>query len=261
MNGRELAAMAGQENVVVIRRPFFEWLGHVSDALLLDQVLYWQSAAGAGQWWHQSDPTLAHRLCLGIKSIAPARERLVAAGYIKTERRGQPFRMFYLADLDLIGKAFAEHLASHPNWDDRKRIASRPKQDDQSSTLGSPSIEGDVKVFDGQSKALKTLGAKAPGTRKPSPWSSLVDQILADYGVAASKGNCSLAGKVVANAQANGLEPEDAAREWAAWMEGVRSEGRLRFVPLHKAANAWASEWLLGERRGSEAIVIEGGIL
>lgn len=112
------------------------------------------------------------------------------------------------------------------------------------------------------SKALKPLGAKAPGVRKPSPWSSLVDQILSDYGVAASKSNCSLAGKVVANAQANGLQPEDAAREWAAWMAGVLAEGRLRFVPLHKAANAWSSEWLLGERRrDSEAIVIEGGIL
>ena len=153
MIGRDLAALAGQENVVIIRRPFVEWLGNIPDALLIDQILYWQNRAGAGEWWHLSDEEMGERLLLSKKAIAPSRDRLVSLGFIRTERKGLPYRTFYLADLDKIAKAFGEHVSS-------LGITSHPSADDKPSDTGCPSIEGGVKGV----RKVKTQTPENPRT-------------------------------------------------------------------------------------------------
>ena len=140
MNGRDLAALAGQENVVIIRRPFVDWLGHVPDALLIDQVLYWQSEAGDGQWWHKPDALMADRLCLSVRAIAQARDRLVARGLVQTERRGLPCRTFYLANLDAIAEGFSEHVA-------QGCVTSSAFSQNWTRENAEPSIEDGVKVL------------------------------------------------------------------------------------------------------------------
>lgn len=103
MNGRELiSALCGQENVIVIRRPFVEWLGHVSDALLLDQAMYRQDRAGDGEWWHQSDEDMSERICVPIRSLKRCRARLADAGLIETVRKGIPPRIHYRVDLQAV---------------------------------------------------------------------------------------------------------------------------------------------------------------
>lgn len=268
MNGRELiAALCGQENIVVIRRPFVAWLGHVSDALLLDQAMYWQDRAGDGEWWHQSDEDMSERICIPVRSLKRSRVRLAEAGLIKTIRKGIPPRIHYQVDLQAAVDGLTASLAKQgqpaptvmPTGPDSR--ANRPPLLGQ---MAQSSIEGGVKVTEGKSKAVKPptpTASRGSSPRRQSPWSDFVQRVLDDYSVAATKGNCSAAGVAVANAQKNGLTPDDAAREWSAWMDQVRSEGRQKYLPIYKAGNAWASEWLLGERRDSEAIVIEGGIL
>ena len=113
MTGAELAALSGQRNVLVIRRPFVEWLGHVSDALLLDQLFYWQGQAGEGSAWAMTADEMSDHLCLGVKSLSASRKRLVAAGLLTAERRGIPARMHYTFDSAKAAEMFSEHVASN----------------------------------------------------------------------------------------------------------------------------------------------------
>lgn len=114
MNGRELiAALCGQENVIVIRRPFVAWLGHVSDALLLDQAMYWQDRAGDGEWWHQSDEDMSDRICVPVRSLKRSRVRLIEAGLIETVRKGIPPRIHYRVDLQAVVDGLSVSVAKH----------------------------------------------------------------------------------------------------------------------------------------------------
>ncbi len=114
MNGRELvAALCGQENVIVIRRPFVSWLGHVSDALLLDQAMYWQDRAGDGEWWHQSDDDMSERICVPVRSLKRSRVRLIEAGLIETVRKGIPPRIHYRVDLQAVVDGLSVSVAKH----------------------------------------------------------------------------------------------------------------------------------------------------
>jgi len=136
VNGRELiAALCGQENVIVIRRPFVAWLGHVSDALLLDQVMYWQDRAGDGVWWHQSDEDVCERLCLTLHALYQARNRLAARGLIETSRKGIPARIHYLVHTQAVVDGLSEHVGPNgrtgaANPEDKGRESKEPSIDE-----------------------------------------------------------------------------------------------------------------------------------
>lgn len=113
MTGAELAALSGQRNVLVIRRPFAEWLGHVSDALLLDQMMYWQDQEGAGKAWTMTEDEMADHLCMGVRALAASRKRLESAGFLAVTRLGIPARLHYVFHSDKAAEAFGEHVKAN----------------------------------------------------------------------------------------------------------------------------------------------------
>lgn len=113
MTGAELAALSGQRNVLVIRRPFAEWLGHVSDALLFDQMMYWQDQEGAGKAWTMTEDEMADHLCMGVRALAASRKRLESAGFLVVTRLGIPARLHYVFHSDKAAEAFGEHVKAN----------------------------------------------------------------------------------------------------------------------------------------------------
>lgn len=109
--GAVLAALSGQDRVVVIRRPLVDWLGCDVQARLLDQCLYEADKAG-GDWFAVTDAEWCDRLLVAQHKLAPARVALVARGLLETDRRGIPARLFYRMDTENVFAAFADWLGS-----------------------------------------------------------------------------------------------------------------------------------------------------
>lgn len=109
--GAVLAALSGQDRVVIIRRPLVDWLGCDVQARLLDQCLYEADKAG-GEWFAVTDAEWCDRLLVAQHKLAPARVALVARGLLETDRRGIPARLFYQMDAENVFASFADWLGS-----------------------------------------------------------------------------------------------------------------------------------------------------
>lgn len=109
--GAVLAALSGQDKVVVIRRPFVDWLGSIEAALLLDQCLYEADRAG-GDWFKVTDTQWRDRLLLAQHKLIAARKSLVGLKLLETARRGVPARLYYRMDVEAVFDAFALHLGA-----------------------------------------------------------------------------------------------------------------------------------------------------
>lgn len=151
VTGRELAALSGQESIVVIRRPFVHWLGNIGRALLFDQILFEGNARG-GEWFAVSDTEWQNRLLLSRREIRDARDHLVGLGVLETKSEGMPRRMWYKLDADkaaLLFTAFvSEAGASTLEWPNgRTRLVKRAVKSDQMATHSIQGVEGDGKVI------------------------------------------------------------------------------------------------------------------
>lgn len=82
-----LLQMAGQTNVITVRRPFVAFTGTLEAAMLLDQLLYWTSRSVMGGWVAKSDAEFQEELCLTRYSVRTARDRLIKMGIIETDVR------------------------------------------------------------------------------------------------------------------------------------------------------------------------------
>lgn len=82
-----LLQMAGQSNVITVRRPFVAFTGTLEAAMLLDQLLYWTSRSVMGGWIAKSDAEFQDELCLTRYSVRAARDRLVEMGIVEVDVR------------------------------------------------------------------------------------------------------------------------------------------------------------------------------
>ncbi len=82
-----LLQMAGQSNVITVRRPFVAFTGSLEAAMMLDQLLYWTSRSVMGGWVAKSDVDFQEELCLTRYSVRAARDRLIEMGIIETDVR------------------------------------------------------------------------------------------------------------------------------------------------------------------------------
>ena len=290
MNGRAFAALAGQESVIVIRRPFVAWLGHVSDALLMDQLIYWQDAAGAGHWFPMADAQLAAHLCLTEYEISQARARLAASGMLEAARMGIPARMHYRLDVGAAFRAFAAFLdAAAPEQVPGISATSSPESPHWRGETAEHTTYKVDKGINGENKNQNPNGADntPPATdagdagprrrgrpRKVRPeaadggaapaapaalrgnWPEFRARVLADYGAIASKGNHALISNIARTAaEAHGLAEPQALAAWAEfWAELIRAN-QTKYVTLAGAANRFG-QWLkstIAERRRTNA--------
>lgn len=278
MNGRAFAALAGQESIIVIRRPFVAWLGHVSDALLMDQLIYWQDAAGAGEWFPMGDASLAAHLCLSEYEISQARARLVASGMVEAARLGIPARMHYRLD---VGSAFAAFAAFVGVVDNALHVP----ENAATSSPNSPDWRGDSEEHTiykvnkgingenenqkingtahnaaadaGQSAATRRRGrprkVQAAATDSPPElgkvgklrgnWPDFRARVLADYGAIGTKANHALVSNIARTAaEAHGLAEPQALAAWSEFWSGL-SDAELKYIPLPSAANRFG-QWL-----------------
>lgn len=82
-----LLQMAGQSNVITVRRPFVAFTGSLEAAMLLDQLLYWTPRSVMGGWIAKSDAELQDELCLKRYSVRAARDRLVEMKLVEVDVR------------------------------------------------------------------------------------------------------------------------------------------------------------------------------
>lgn len=120
MTGKALAALAGQDRVLVIRKPFVDWLGDIPTALLLDQMMFWQDRAGEGEEWSYTDAQMADHLCLSLYGLSKARDVLVSRKLLTATRKGMPRKMVYCLDLDAVAEGFKAHVTRDQTTSDAK---------------------------------------------------------------------------------------------------------------------------------------------
>lgn len=111
-----LLQMAGQSNVITVRRPFVAFTGSLERAMLLDQLLYWTPRSVMGGWVAKTDAEFQDELCLTRYSIRSARDGLVEMGIIETDVRkfnGFPTQHYRvnMAELTKQWSAFVSRLS------------------------------------------------------------------------------------------------------------------------------------------------------
>lgn len=99
---------------IAYHRVFRAITGNTVAAIMLSQALYWQRIVDKGKggkegWWYKSAAEWEEELGLGRSEQETARKVLTASGFLATERRGVPARMWYRLDLDVLEKKLEEY--------------------------------------------------------------------------------------------------------------------------------------------------------
>lgn len=108
-----LLQMAGQVNIITVRRPFVSFTGTLERAMLLDQLLYWTPRSVMGGWIAKTDAEFQSELCLTRYSVRAAREGLVEMKIIETEVRkfnGSPTQ-HYRVNMAELTKQWSEFVS------------------------------------------------------------------------------------------------------------------------------------------------------
>lgn len=134
-----LALMSGR--VIAFRVELVEPAGGVAGALMLSQALYWQSIAGAGEWWWQTHESWWEQTRLTRKVQARCRVDLCASGILEEARRGMPAKLWYRVNLKRLAEVLSGDVEKGP-----------PRPDDEGETgcfrTGQPvAPNGDIKML------------------------------------------------------------------------------------------------------------------
>lgn len=108
-----LLQMAGQNNVITVRRPFVAFTGSLERAMLLDQLLYWTPRSTMGGWIAKTDADFQDELCLTRYSVRAAREGLAEMKIIETDVRkfnGSPTQ-HYKVNMAELTKQWSEFVS------------------------------------------------------------------------------------------------------------------------------------------------------
>ena len=133
-----LLQMAGQSNVITVRRPFVKFTGSLEAAMMLDQLLYWTSRSVMGGWVAKTDAEWQEELCLKRYSVRMACATLQAMKLVETEvRRFNNFpTQHYRVKLDELNQQWSEFVArlSENEQTDYSKSNSRLSENEQTLT-------------------------------------------------------------------------------------------------------------------------------
>ena len=104
-----LRRFAGQENSIVIPKPFVQFTGGIEPAMMLSQLLYWSERNGGRGRVYKTDKEWADELSLTKYAVRQARAKLESLGILKTEihrANGNPTVHYYLLEDALSEKWF-----------------------------------------------------------------------------------------------------------------------------------------------------------
>lgn len=250
MTGKALAALAGQDRVLVIRKPFVDWLGDIPTALLLDQMMFWQDRAGEGEEWSYTDAQMADHLCLSLYGLSKARDVLVSRKLLTATRKGMPRKMVYCLDLDAVAEGFKAHVM-------RDQITSDAKSHHMCSDLESHSIyEGKSKKKDIAPNVTARASSPTPVDPKPAkprPPRPLFDAFMAAF----PKAPASIAGRFDAMCS----EAKLTVDRWHAFMADpkIRASYTDGFLTRNNAGDRFHA-WATTSRRNPTRDVDDGGV-
>jgi len=110
-----LIALSGQDNVVVIRKPFVKFTGSLEAGILLGQLLYWTPRARIpGGWIAKTDKDFMDELCLSRHAVRKARKRMEEMKILETTRKrfnGSP-TVHYRLNLEELQKQWIVWIAT-----------------------------------------------------------------------------------------------------------------------------------------------------
>jgi hypothetical protein len=242
--GRAIAALSGQENVIVIRRPFVEWLGgNVEAAIILDQCLYWSSTRVAEEndgWFHRADEEWAAEFFMSTYKLREARKLLTKMGLVEAARRGIPARMHYFCDADNVAERFSEWLAKSEGQSDeteepvlRNRKTGTP---DSQDILHTKMIEdtpqdgdGDGDGFDHDALVAQFAGLAQPIT-KEEVLKKCENLFKAQFLSKPARGTLEMFAEYIWGCIDHGEDWFDIEADWHQFHEKVRENGESQYV-------------------------------
>lgn len=251
--GAVLAALSGQDRVVVIRRPFVDWLGSIEAALLLDQCLFEADRAG-DQPFSVRDEDWRVRLLLSQHRLRAARDTLVGLGLLTVERVGVPARLSYRMDTAKVFDQFARFLGLETPVVRKRTTGDANTQNKQRENAELSIYEVGCKEKEKntapeqagrwqpvQAEIARSLGAPTATTKTGRPL-SWVGQLTRQVGEAA------------------GGDPDRAGEVWAAFLAALSPDERERFLTPKSAGSRFGRWALNGGGQTIAAIVGTGGL-
>lgn len=95
-----VAKMLGQDGNIIVPNAFADIMGGLDGGAVLTDLAFWQ--ATHGDWFWRTDALIASRQHVTPYAAKQARGKLIAAGLLRFEMRGQPAKAHYSLDLDAI---------------------------------------------------------------------------------------------------------------------------------------------------------------
>lgn len=109
-----LAAFAGKDKIVVVRKPFVRWTGSIEAAMFLDQALFWWEAAGSGPFYKSDEEWSEDLPGISRYAIRKAREHLQEMGVLLVSTARHPSLpsnvTWYDIDRDVLDRSFSEWI-------------------------------------------------------------------------------------------------------------------------------------------------------
>jgi len=146
-----LVQMSGDQNVVVVRKPFVSFTGSLAGGMMLNQLLYWTPRARIpGGWIAKSDKEFGEELCMSPYKVSEARKKLTHMGILETKLKkfaGAP-TIHYRLKMDALMGAWTTEL-------ERLGIFARADQEDQAEPPKPPAPGPVPQSFKGYRQLLK----------------------------------------------------------------------------------------------------------
>lgn len=80
-----LIALSGDDNVIVVRKPFVKFTGRLEAGMMLSQLLYWTPKSKNDGWIAKSDLEFSEELCLTQYGVRSARKSLEDMGVLEVK--------------------------------------------------------------------------------------------------------------------------------------------------------------------------------
>lgn len=132
-----LAAFAGKDKIVVIRKPFVRWTGSIEAAMLLDQTLFWWETAGFAPFYKSDEDWSDDLPGLSRYAIRKARERLQEMGVLVVATGRHPSLpstvTWYDIDRAALDSSFAEWAGFNSRLSEIEQLTDRASESEQST--------------------------------------------------------------------------------------------------------------------------------
>ena len=160
-----LAASAGKDKIVVVRKPFVRWTGSIEAAMFLDQALFWWEAAGSGPFYKSDEEWSEDLPGISRYAIRKARERRQEMGVLLVSTARHPSLpsnvTWYDIDRDVLERSFSEWINLNSRLSETVQSTVRNQTVDDPKPYSRPSEIGQSYKEEATPTASPTASQKA----------------------------------------------------------------------------------------------------